>query len=80
MKMYNYTPETLTELANQIKEVFIGSLHNEGLIKNPDEIAANYAIVITERNSLGKMWSKLWHNEDPDGVYISCVKSTNKIP
>lgn len=77
MNVYTFSSEQLTRISNQVKELTIALLHNEGHLEpNADlaEIAASYTIVLAERGVLGKLWDRLRGNET-DGLRFNVLKT-----
>jgi hypothetical protein len=60
MHIYPYTEAELTQLANQVKELVIETLHAEGEIPgNPEQLSATYAVIAVRGTMLGRFWNKV---------------------
>ena len=60
IKTYTYTSEDLTAFSNQVKEVFVDALLQSGEISDEqaETFTADYAVIISEKSFLGKLWDK----------------------
>ena len=75
IETYTLTPTDLQEAINAGKEELIDALAREGLLQNPEEIKAKYAIVIAHRNWLGrKIKEILGLPDDGSSVQFKVVK------
>ena len=74
---YSMTGEQLTELSNQIRELFIDAMLRQGII---DEQQAHnmqqYVFMVVKRGFLGKFWDKLW-NPNGNESRIIVLKVSN---
>ncbi|GAG01961.1 unnamed protein product, partial [marine sediment metagenome] len=67
---YSYDVNQLQKFANQVKEVLISYLAQEGVIDDPQKAKETYAIIISEKGWLGTQISKLVGHKD-EGAMIS---------
>jgi hypothetical protein len=77
---YTFTESDLTGLANQVKEVVITGLVQEGFIDgDPEEIAATYAVVTFRDNILGRFWNKLRGLKEKEEARMCFVKAVDPL-
>lgn len=77
MKIESYTlsPSDLQMALNASKEELIDALAREGLLQNPEEIKAKYAIVIAHKSWLGrKIQDILGLSDEGNSVQFKVVK------
>ena len=71
---YSFKSTDLTETGNQLKEIFLEKMKKEGHITEEQESMMNqYCFVLCEKSYFGKLWNKLWSNDEKD-VKIIIVK------
>jgi len=70
---YNYDINQLQKFSNQVKEVLINHLAQDGVIDNPQKIMETYAVILSEQGWLGSQISKILKHKD-DGAVISVMK------
>jgi hypothetical protein len=72
-----YTEDQMTELANQAKELIIGTLGDEGLLKgDPEKIAQEYVVVVYKKGRFGQIWDK-FRGVKENGTYLTVLKVPN---
>ncbi len=73
----SYTDTELSELANQVKELVLSTMHVEGeLPGDPEQLSATYAVILVRGSMLGRLWNKMRGIEDNDSRWV-VVKSTD---
>lgn len=74
VQIYSMDIEDLTKNANIVKEAVLSALEKDGLLKKPaEDIASEYAIVISKAGWLGTLWKKL--SKDDKNLRYDVVKS-----
>jgi hypothetical protein len=78
MQGYTMTEAALTTFANQVKEVLVANLVEAKVIskEQSEYIAGNYAIVCSEKGTLGKMFDKLRRKDGNEAILITVLKGT----
>lgn len=61
------SPTDLQAAVNMAKEELIEAFAREGLIQNPDDVKAKYAIVLVQRNWLGQKIASILGLSDKKG-------------
>ena len=71
LEYYQYDDEKLTELANQVKGIFLDSMLKESQITEEEHVKmSSYAVVICKRNYFGEIWNKLFSKEKTSRIVI----------
>jgi len=74
MFLSQMTDEQLTMNANQIKDVVLEALDQEGLLKkSAEEIGSEYAVVIHRKGFFGRFIDKMLHVQG-ERLHITVVK------
>lgn len=75
MKTLLMTPNELTKLANQVKEVYLQELvkDDNSITQEHADWMNQYTIIISEKGYFGKMWDKLY-GKGKDETVITVVK------
>lgn len=74
MKSYPMEIDDLTRVGNTIKEQLLKVLEREGLLAKPaDEIAAKYAVVVSEPTWFGTLFAKL-KKDEKSGLRVYIMK------
>ncbi len=79
MKMYTYTADSLTRLANDSKEVLASTLLDSGAISQDQYkiITEDLAIVLAEKGLFGRIINKVLDWTDDEALYYRCVQVNN---
>lgn len=76
LQIYSMDIADLTKNANIVKEATIAALERDGLLKKPaQDIAAEYAVVISKVGWFGQLWKRLNLSENKDELRYDIVKS-----
>ena len=75
IKGFTMTPTSITETGNQMKEIFLQKMKEEGHLTEEQETTMNkYCFVVAEKSFFGKIWDKILWKEDKEAVNIIVVK------
>lgn len=77
---YTMNENSITEIANQARELFIESLVGEGYLTQEQgrELASNYVITVRRKGWWGRLYDKIKGTTSDDGIYIEVVKVTKR--
>jgi hypothetical protein len=88
--VHSFTDEDLHRFANQVKEVLIASLVNDGALdfdreseslpatKDYERFCASYVVVVSRPGMFGRFWDKIFKTEN--GSIVTVLKSTLPSP
>ena len=76
--IYTVTRESLTELVNQARELFIRVLEENGVLDSEKaEELCGYTVVIVKKSILGRFWNKLFNTPDPRFIVVKVLAKYN---
>lgn len=79
-RVYTFDQNDLTEFANQVKECLAAAMYDDGILESKEVLNLQFAVVVTERNWLGKTISKAMGHSDKDNSIITILKTIpNKV-
>ena len=78
ISVWSYTNDDLNMVANQVKEVVVAFLANEGHLsltqEEYEEFCASYVVVLARPGIFGKLWDKFW-GLDKDHYIMTVMKT-----
>lgn len=68
MKLFSYTTDQLTPMANDVLDAYLGQLAANNIItvEQYGELM-NYRVVVSEASTFGQLWRKWFKKELPEG-------------
>ncbi len=79
MKVYTYTDEDLTRLANQVKESMLAFLVNEGhlalSVEEYEDFCGSHVVLLARPGMFGRLWDKVRGLTDENYYIVTVMKS-----
>jgi len=78
-EVFQYTITGMSELSNQVKDVFLSNMLKQNIITNSQyEEMIKYSVIAAEEKMLGNIWKKLW-SKDKTTTKLVVVKVIQEI-